>query len=315
MDLTKITKKLYILFLSVFLHQTTAYSQNEQLSLSNYTDAIQYYNPSAVGFYKTYSISAFHNITKIKRDSLSHNTLFLLNIPVKLGNQYFGAGGEINMRNVGVWQNTEFCLSFSWIKQIDKLKISVGNGVIFRKCNIKENENIDTKNSPNINIPKGSTKGVDFSFGITFEGYNTLLSISSRNILNRNLMLGDISLPMERNYNFMGLYDFEVPSYKLSFIPSLYFSTNDKLQYNAGVDLTSWYNNFLYFSLGYLINDSFRAGIGSRFKDFKFGYSIGIPQHKINDKNWCTQEIFVSYQTNMFFENKKDNIRKSIRLL
>lgn len=310
--------KRLILCLPYFIYlfcSTNAYSQNEQLSLSHYMEGIQYYNPSHVGFDRMYSISAFHNIGKIKQDSLSHNTLFLLNIPIKLGKQNFGVGGEINMTNVGQWKNSEFSVSCAWIKEISNIKMSIGGGVIFRTYNANETPIRDNSDANNKTIPYGNAKGFDLSLGLSLSGYNGYLGLSSRNILGTRIMLGEIDVPMERNYNLITYYSFDLPSYKLSFNPSFIFSTNDNLKYRAEINIHSWYNKFVLLSLGYRLKDSFMAGIGAKLKDFRLGYVIRVPQYEMKETGWCTQEFFVSYQINMFFDNKKDNIRKSIRLL
>lgn len=308
---------LYLVCLFPFAYGENAYSQNEQLIMSHYIDAVQYYNPSNAGFDKMYRVSAFHNIDKIKNDSLSNSTLFLLNIPLKLGTQYFGIGGEINMRNVGKWKNTEFCVSYSWVKEISKVKMSVGGGVIFRKQGIDASQNIENQDYAKGSMPYGSAKGFDLSLGITVSAYNAYLSISSRNVLGTRIVFGDLYIPMQRNYNLIGAYTIDIPSYKLDLTPSFIFSTDDSLKYRAELNFSSWYNKMLYLSLGYRIKDSFMAGVGMMFKNFTLGYMIHFPdhKHKMNESGWCTQEFFVSYRTNMFFDRKKGDIRKSIRLL
>lgn len=295
-------KKLAI-FIACTAFSLSFYGQQDLL-VSQYMFNHTFINPAATGINGYYNASLMHRNQWVKFEGAPKSQFLSVDGPVI--SDKMGLGILIQNEKIGVNRQTDMFASYSYIMDMDKIKLSMGlrAGATVFESNNTEHTAWDEEDV----LLQANTKSYqpNFGYGIYLKHEKYYASISMPHLLNYDTNT-DFNVDYEnsneavRHYYLMGGYRFQVVE---DFViePSILakYVANSPSQLDANIVFE--YKRMVSLGMGYRTDESFIVLTKFQISNkFQFGYSFDITMTDIKEYSKGSHEIMLNYS----FGNKE----------
>lgn len=279
----------------------------QDLMVTQYNFNHAFLNPAATGINGFYNASLMYRKQWLNFDGAPVSQFLSVDGPVI--SDHMGLGLLIQRETIGVNEQTDFFANYSYIMDMDKIKLSFGlrAGVTMFAANVEDHVAWDTDD---VLLQSNSTSyQPNFGFGAYLSHDNYYLSVAIPHLLSYDPM-SSLTLDFEssnqtvRHYYAMGGYSFPInDNFKIQ--PSVLFKYAERAPGQLDLNLLVEYKEVFSVGGGFRTGDSFVAL--SKFQvsnKFQFGYSFDITITDIKDYSKGSHEIMLNY---MFGKEVKDS--------
>jgi type IX secretion system PorP/SprF family membrane protein len=291
-------KMKYIALLITALFINLYVSGQQDLMVSQYTFNHTFLNPAATGVSGTYNTSLMYRNQWVKFTGAPVSQFLSFDGPVI--SDKMGLGLLIQNEEIGVNRQTDVFANYSYIIDMDNIKLSLGlrGGLNIFNANYTEHKAWDIDDEI---LQENTTSYLpNFGFGVYLKNEKYYASVSIPHLLNyapqTNLTLDfEHSNQLVRHYYILG-------GYRLNLSEDLVLEPSVLLKYVANTpgqldgNLLFEYKELVSLGGGYRTGDSFiiltRFQINNRFK---FGYSFDITLTDVKDYSKGSHEIMLNY--------------------
>lgn len=295
-------KQISLLILAIVI-SFSVFGQQD-LMVSQYTFNHTFLNPAATGINGYYNAGLMYRNQWVQFEGAPVSQFLSVDGPVI--SDKMGLGLLLQNENIGVNRQTDMFANYSYIMDMDKIKLSMGlrAGMTMFGANYSDHKAWDVDDE----ILQENTMSYlpNFGFGVYLKHENYYASFSIPHLLNyapQTTLALDFqnSNQLVRHYYLMGGYRFRVGD---DFViePSILVKHLSSTPSQLDGNLLFEYKKMVSIGVGYRTGDSFiilsKIQISNRFQ---FGYSFDVTMTDIKDYSKGSHEIMVNYS----FGNKE----------
>ncbi|MDD2563635.1 MAG: PorP/SprF family type IX secretion system membrane protein [Salinivirgaceae bacterium] len=252
-------------------------------------------------------------------DGAPNTQKFDVHMPFKLFGAEHGAGFALYNDKIGLANDINATLSYSFLKGVGSGKIGIGGGVGFFSQTLSGS--FEPINGNDAVIPNPSDKGkIAFTanIGAFYQAANVFLGLSIMNINEGDLATktGDNKpyANMARQFNITGGYNYQLSNPLFEIQPAFLIRTTGSTT-QISVNAALKYKGKIWGGVGYRNTDAITAFIGAEFiEGLNFGLAYDVTTSKIAKYDDGSVEIFLRYVFKIGIEREQSNY-KSIRYL
>ena len=287
------------LFLFITCATISLFSFGQQdLMVSQYTFNHTFLNPASTGISGHYNASLMYRNQWVQFDGAPVSQFLSIDGPVI--SDKMGLGLLIQREEIGVNKQTDVFASYSYIMDMDKIKISMGlrGGFTMFGANYLEHKAWDLDDEI---LQENTIRYLpNFGFGAYLKHENYFASFSIPHLLNYDPQTS-LSLDFEnsnqlvRHYYLMGGYRFHL-SDDFVIEPSILLKHAARAPTQLDGTLLFEYKKFVAIGVGHRTGDSFI--ILTKFQisnKFQFGYSFDVTMTDIKDYSKGSHEFMINY--------------------
>ncbi len=290
-------KKLSLIIISVVI--CIAAIAQQDLMVSQYTFNHAYINPAACGITESYNASLMYRNQWVQFDGAPVSQFISVDGPVISKNM--GLGILLQREQIGINTQTEMFGNYSYIIDMDNIKISMGLRAGLSIFEAKYRDHIAVDAGDELLAENTVSYLPNFGFGFYLKHENYFASIGIPHILNydptTNLKLDiEYSNQLVRHYYLMGGYSYQLNE-DFTLEPSTLFKYVPNAPAQMDVNILAEYKHLVSLGVGYRTDNSII--ILSKFnvyKDFQLGYSFDITTANIRHYSKGSHEIMLSYK-------------------
>jgi len=321
-------KKVVLSFLLLLISVGSVFSQFDA-QLSQYMFHISSFNPAAVGEGNMIQITGQHRIQWLGIPNAGQTTVFSLNSPFKIGNNFNGVGFKFLNDKVGQFINQSAHLQYAYKKKLGVGVLSLGTDIGFVSLGFNNGDSIqDPKHSlpswdtyheisADPEIPKSSVVGMSFdmSVGLFYSTPIYYAGLSYLHLNNPTVKWGDKSEFKQSGSLFLtGGYNLILANPKYILKPSTLFKT-DYISWQLDISSRLEYDSKYWGGITYRVEDALVVLAGINVSGgLSIGYSYDLPTSQIISVSSGSHEILVMYSFEYIF-GKRNSKYKSIRIL
>lgn len=288
-------KILLILLLAI---STTAFSQQD-LMVSQYMFNHAFLNPAASGIKGEYNIGLMYRNQWLQFEGAPVSQFLSFDGPVI--SEKMGLGVLVQREQIGVNTQTDFFANYSYIMDMDKIKLSLGlrAGATMFASNYTEHVAWDTQDE--ILQANNTSYLPNFGFGSYLSHEKYFVSLSIPHIMSYDPSSA-LSIDLEnsnqtvRHYYIMGGYNVPL-SESLVLQPSVLMKYAERAPSQFDANFLLEYKKLFSLGAGYRTGDSFIALTKFQISNkFQFGYSFDITMTDLRDYSSGSHEIMLNYR-------------------
>ncbi|WP_165779302.1 PorP/SprF family type IX secretion system membrane protein [Brumimicrobium salinarum] len=223
-------------------------------------------------------------------------------------------GGKVFADQIGPFQKINVMASYAYhLRFTQKTMLSFGVNAGYSNFGINPNKVIlldnDDYKYENF-LSRNSNQSIfDLGAGMTFYGKEFQFGISSSQLLNNNLKLGEVETSAHFSSHFFlyGMYNFNLEDTKLSVEPHFMtqFASGAPASVNIGARLH--YDKRYWVNVSYRLQDAIAFGVGLNFaKNLHLGYSYDVAIGKVQRPNNYVHEISLGLMFGSKSSKEKD---------
>lgn len=287
-----------ILITIVLISSSWAVFAQQDLMVSQYMFNHAFVNPAAIAIKGNYNASFMYRKQWVQFEGAPESQFLLVDGPVI--SDKMGLGLLLQTDKIGVNRQTDLMAGYSYIIDMDKMKLSFGLRAGMSIFQANYSEHIAWDANDDLLQQNISSYLPNFGFGAYIHHEKYFAGISIPHVLNfdpNSSLKVDIknSNQAVRHYYLMGGYNYSIND-NFMLQPSLLFKHSERaptqLDLNALVEFKQKYS----LGIGYRTGDSFI--ILSKYdlmERFQFGYSFDVTLTDIRDYSKGSHEIMLNY--------------------
>ena len=295
-------KKLSLLILSVAISFSVCGQQD--LMVSQYMFNHTFLNPAATGIKGYYNASLMYRTQWVNFKGAPVSQFLSIDGPVI--SDKMGLGLVVQNENIGVNRQTDVLANYSYIIDMDKIKLSMGLRAGFTMFGANYTDHVAWDIDDEVLQENTTSYLPNVGFGLYLKHERYYASLSVPHLLNyapQTTLALDFqnSNQLVRHYYLMGGYRFNVGE---NFViePSVLLKHAASAPSQLDGNLLFEYKRIVSLGVGYRTGDSFilltKLQISNKFQ---FGYSFDVTMTDIKDYSRGSHEIMVNYS----FSNKE----------
>lgn len=270
----------------------------QDLMVSQYTFNHAYLNPAATGVKGYYNATLMYRNQWVQFEGAPISQFLSVDGPVI--SDKMGLGLLLQNEAIGVNKQTDIAVNYSYIIDMDKLKLSMGlrGGMSMFSTNYTDHKVWDTQDEI---FQKNTTSYLpNFGFGVYLKHENYYASFSIPHLLNYApqttfSLNSKNSNQLVRHYYLMGGYRFHVgDDFVIEPTMLVKYAPNSPTQLDGNLLLE--YKEFIIVGAGYRTDNSFivlsKLQISNKFQ---LGYSFDINTNDVKDYSKGSHEVMVNF--------------------
>jgi len=286
----------YILIILFTIGCSSLFGQQQSL-YTNYFLNDYYFNPAIAGS-KSVSIASFSYRNQWVGFDGAPKTI-MGNISGSYKNEgKMGYGVSVISDNIGLTSNLSILLTYAYhIKLNEKLKLGLGVQTGYIQSRVKlYNTKLADINDVVFNGNVLTENGIDFNWGFNLYSEKYYIMGAINHLFIDNSTIASYNQRLEKNYNVIGGYKFNLEKQKIEIEPSIMVQYVKAAPVNLTTAIKTTYNNAYWLGVSYNNSKNIGIGLGYLMKErLSLGYAYDLSLSDIRSYHSGSHEISISY--------------------